>query len=84
MRKCGKGRCKICSLAEEGNEFDDGKGSRKYYVNYDFDCDSKGVVYLLKFQRYLKQYIGSTITAFRMRFNNHKSSLLRYGKGLFT
>ena len=23
MRKCGKGRCKICSLIEEGNEFDD-------------------------------------------------------------
>ena len=25
-RKCGKGRCKICTLVEEGNEFDDGKG----------------------------------------------------------
>lgn len=42
MGKCGKSRCKICSLlVKEGNEFDDGKGNtRKYYVN--FDCDSKG------------------------------------------
>ena len=28
-----------------------------------------------------KQYVGSTITSFRKRFNNHKSSLSRYGKG---
>ena len=25
MRRCGKSQCKICSLVEEGNEFDDGK-----------------------------------------------------------
>ena len=41
----------------------------------DFDCDSKGVVYLLKCQGCFKQYIGSTITVFRMQVNNHKSSL---------
>ena len=29
----------------------------------------------------IKQYVGSTVTAFRKRFNNHKSSLIRYGKG---
>ena len=28
-----------------------------------------------------KQYVGRTVTAFRKRFNNHKSSLSRYGKG---
>ena len=28
-----------------------------------------------------KQYVGATVTAFRKRFNNHKSSLSRYGKG---
>ena len=28
-----------------------------------------------------KNYVGSTITSFRKRFNNHKSSLVRYGKG---
>ena len=27
-----------------------------------------------------KQYVGSTVTAFRKGFNNHKSSLIRYGK----
>ena len=28
-----------------------------------------------------KQYVGSTVAAFRKRFINHKSSLIRYGKG---
>ena len=45
-----KTRCKISSLVEERNEFDDGKGDRTYYLNYGFDCDSNGVVYLLKCQ----------------------------------
>ena len=28
------------------------------------------------------QYVGFTITSFRLRFNNHKSSLNRYGQGI--
>jgi hypothetical protein len=28
------------------------------------------------------QYVGCTITSFRLRFNNHKSSLNRYGQGI--
>ena len=27
------------------------------------------------------QYVGNRVTQFRLRFNNHKSSLLRFGKG---
>ena len=29
-----------------------------------------------------KIYVGSTITSFRKRFNNHKSRLNRFGKGV--
>jgi hypothetical protein len=28
------------------------------------------------------QYVGCTITSFRLSFNNHKSSLNRYGQGI--
>ena len=49
-------------------------------LNYDFDCDSTDTVYLTECEKCSKQYVGSTITSFRKRFNNYKSSLVRYGK----
>ena len=42
---------------------------------------SEGVVYLITCRTCHLQYVGNTVTAFRLRFNNHKSSLLRFGKG---
>ena len=40
------------------------------------------MIYLLKCARCFKVYVGSTITTFRKRFNNHKSSLRKYGQGI--
>ena len=39
------------------------------------------MVYLLKCEEYQKYYVASTTNSFTRRFNNHESSLLRYGKG---
>ena len=63
----------------KGCEFNE--GSRKVYFNFAFDCDSEGVIYLISCAKCGKNCVGSTITAFRKRFNNHKSSMNRYGKG---
>ena len=49
-----------------------------YYINFSFDCDSAGVVYLLTCKRCSKMYVGSTVTFFRKKFNNHKSRLKRF------
>ena len=51
-------------------------------MNYRFDCDSVGVIYLLSCKKCNKLYIGSTTNSFRKRFNNHKSCLDRYGRDL--
>ena len=67
-------------LKKEGSSFEDGRG-HMYYINFGFDCDSAGVIYLLNCKRCSKIYVGSTVTSFRKRFNNHKSSLKRLGKG---
>ena len=75
MVKCGKIGCQICNFVE-GENFTDSFGKRKYVINYESDCDSKGVVYLIKCKRCGKQYIGGTINTFRTHFNNHKSSLV--------
>ena len=39
---------------------------------------SKYVVYLLRCKTCGKQYVGSTITKFRERFNNYKSQFKKY------
>ena len=39
------------------------------------------MIYLISYAKCGKNCVGSTITAFRKRFNNHKSSMNRYGKG---
>ena len=38
-----------------------------------------GVIYVIKCKTCAKIYVGSTITSFRKRFNNHKSCLNRFG-----
>ena len=53
-----------------------------YFINYSFDCDSVGVIYVIKCKTCAKIYVGSTITSFRKRFNNHKSCLNRFGNGV--
>ena len=47
---------------------------RSYNINYQLDCNSN-VVYLITCKVCRLQYVGSTSTKFRLRFNNHKSRL---------
>ena len=79
MKKYGKSRCKICDFVEEGDGFD-GSG-RKYLIKFDFNCDSAGVIYLISCKKRKMNHVGSTITTFRIRFNNHKSSFKKYEEG---
>jgi hypothetical protein len=51
-------------------------------INHRFDYNSEGVAYLVTYKACEMQYVGCTITSFRLRFNNHKSSLNRYGQGI--
>jgi hypothetical protein len=48
MKKCGKSRCQIliCCYVEETGKFEYGK--LKYWINYSFDCDSEGVIYVIR------------------------------------
>ena len=77
MKKCDKARCQICNFVVETQKFE--HNGHTYWINYSFDCDSIGVIYLLKCARCFKVYVGSTITTFRKRLN-HKSSLRKYGQ----
>ena len=76
MFVCGKVRCKIYKFVKMGSMFESMVEKKSFHINH-----SSGVVYLITCKWGAKQYLGSTITEFRKRFNNHKSSMNRYGKG---
>ena len=80
--RCGKARCQVCSYMSEGNSFRCSVSGREYDINSDFNCDSSGVVYLLGCKVCGKQYVGSTFTSFRARFNNYKSSSRTFSSGV--
>ena len=44
-----------------------------YILLYDLNCNSRNVIYLITCSKCKTQYVGPTTTAFRTRFNNHKS-----------
>ena len=76
--KCGDRRCKICKSMVEGEYFTSRVTGRGYVMNFRMDCNSDHVVYVLSCARCSEQYVGSTITKFRTRFNNHKSRLIAH------
>ena len=77
MRISGRTRCQICRYVEERDIF--GLGNRMYDIYYAFESDSEAVIYLIICRKCQKIYVGSTVTSSRKCFNNHRSSLNRYG-----
>ena len=70
MSKCGKRRCQECNYIITGTEFTSTVTGGIYHINHAFNCDSKGVVYLITCKYCNLQYVGNTVTQFRLRFNN--------------
>ena len=51
-----------------------------YQIKKNFNCNSKMVVYLIECRVCGKQYNGSTVTKFRARANNYKSTHCNFRK----
>ena len=71
----------IYRFMSEGNSFRSNVSGSEFKISSRYTCDSSGVVYLLGCKVCGKQYVGSTFTSFRVRFNNYKSASRRYSKG---
>ena len=54
---------------------------KRYHINFKFDCSGIHMIYLLICKRFRKEYIGSTVTKFRLRFNQYKSNIKFCGEG---
>ena len=72
MHRFGKPRCSSIFYDSDG---------KNTCINYSFDCDSSWIVYHSSCKKCNKCYIGSNLNSFRNRFNNHRSSLIRYDEG---
>ena len=79
--KCNKKNCEICDIVVAGDEFRSSYNGKTFKINFPFDCNSQNVIYLLTCKHCLKQYVGSTITKFRQRFNQYKSNFNIYQQG---
>ena len=74
--KCGNQRCMICkNHLKVGRSCISKRTNKSYSINYKLDCNSDNVVYLISCKVCGLQYVGSTVTPFRFRFNNHKSRI---------
>ena len=76
--KCLSRRCEVCKHMDESIHFKSSQDDRRYSINYNLNCNSSHVVYLITCQKCALQYVSSTITKFRLRFNNHKSRIRKH------
>ena len=65
--------------AHDTMRFKSSHDDKSYSINYNLNCNSSYVVYLITCKKCSLQYVGSTTTKFRLRFNNHKSRIRRHG-----
>ena len=73
---CGgkKTSLSICSNMKNTSTFKIKHSNEVYQIKENFNCNSKMVVYLIERRICGKQYNSSTVTIFRARANNYKST----------
>ena len=73
---CSK-KCDLCQkFLIQDTKFQSFATGCVYKINQQSSCTSKNVIYLAACDKCKKQYVGSTSTEFKVRFRNHKSSML--------
>ena len=78
--KCGDRRCHVCKHLKIGESFTSKLTGKRHSINFELNCNSTNVVYLLSCKVCGVQYVGSTSTRFRLRFNNHKSRIRAHAR----
>ena len=79
--RCEKSRCQVCQSMSDSDSFHSHVTKKEYKINFSFNCDSSNVVYLFDCVVCGFQYVGSTSTPFRLRFNNYKACYRRFRSG---
>ena len=78
--KCNR-KCDLCNnFLLEAKQFTSFVTGYTYNIKQNIGCNSNGVIYLASCNKCKLQYVGSTSNAFKVRFRNHKSDMLRSKK----
>ena len=81
--KCNRSNCLVDTFLDDSNVFTNADGSRVFNLRKGhLYCNSRFVVYKLRCLTCGLQYVGSTITKFRERFNNYKAQFNKYAERL--
>ena len=75
---CKGKRCEVCNYITPCSSFSDKNKQNVYNIKSNLNCNSKMVVYLVSCKTCNMQYVGSTSTKFRLRFNNYRSGNRKY------
>ena len=70
--RCENSRCQVCKSMADSDSFHSHVTKKEYKSNFSFNCDSSNAVYLYDCVACIFQYVSSTSTPFRVRFNNYK------------
>ena len=77
--KCN--HCRVaCPVIKTTKEFRSSNTGRKYPIKQDVNCDSPYVIYLATCLRCQGQYVGKSVTPFKLRHSNHKQEI-KWKKG---
>ena len=79
--RCNGSRCQICKKVVVTDEFTSFKTGKKYRINFELNCNSKCIIYLLNCKVCSKQYTGECTTAWRDRWHNYLSNMRKAQKG---
>ena len=61
----------------QASKFQSSVTGRWYPIQQKLSCSSQNVIYLVSCTKCNLQFVGSTSTAFKVRFHNHKSNLVK-------
>ncbi|XP_064461611.1 uncharacterized protein LOC135371549 [Ornithodoros turicata] len=74
---CEGRRCQICKSMQHTTIAESTSSHFRVTIRANLDCNSSNVIYLLQCNACQAQYVGQTKTAFRIRFNNHRSDVTK-------
>ena len=79
--RCNGRRCQICKKVLETNVFTSFKTGKTYQINYELNCNSKCLIYLLNCKVCGKQLTGECTTAWRDRWQNYLTNMRKALRG---